>query len=232
MEATKAQSSFRSLTSQQCLDIYEPVRQNARKHFVAAQLLAKEEDYANGVAHLILGTEELIKSAMLMLQGFNFPVKDIRNYDKLFYNHTPRHNLLKECYSIYLFVFNIVERGPKRNKQQSRAQHWSQLFVHGLQSAKEGLENYEWWSNAEKLKQNCFYVDYIDKGFQHPSQIGKSHWNDTHHFVSRFTVDLNELMIKVANATPEKLNEYLNEFEDAELNSLFSESINRKQSAK
>ncbi|OJW17273.1 AbiV family abortive infection protein [Mucilaginibacter sp. 44-25] len=114
MASNTNKSIFRSLNQQQCKDTFELIRQNARRHFSAAQSLSSQSDFSNGVAHLILGTEELIKSAMLMLQGFGFPVRNIRNYDKLFYNHNARHKLLKEYYSVYLFVFNIVEKSRRK----------------------------------------------------------------------------------------------------------------------
>jgi AbiV family abortive infection protein len=222
-------SAFSNLDRQQCLNLYELVRQNARRHYVAADLLAKEQDFGNSVAHLILGAEELLKSAMLMLQGYDFPVTAIKNYDKLFYNHAARHNLLKECYSIYLFVFEIVKKGPAENPKHTRGQHWALLLIHGLQSAKKGIDNYEWWDRADKLKQNCFYVDYNDQGPVDPFKITEDDWLSAHQFVSAFTVDLNNLMIKIANAKPHELLEYQDEFNDAELTGLFSESINRKR---
>jgi len=60
------------------------VRQNARQHFAAAKLLANSKDYGNGIAHLILGAEELVKSAILLLQGLDFPVRDIKNMINFF----------------------------------------------------------------------------------------------------------------------------------------------------
>jgi hypothetical protein len=65
----------------------------------------------------------------LLLQGLAFPVKEIKGYDKLFYNHTPRHNLLKECYSLYLFANAVANKAPQRHPEQSRAEHWERCRI-------------------------------------------------------------------------------------------------------
>nr|WP_292942065.1 hypothetical protein [Mucilaginibacter sp. 44-25] len=96
-----------------------------------------------------------------------------------------------------------------------------------MRAAKEGLDNYEWWTNADKLKQKCFYVDYTEDGLADPQQVNEKDWDDAYRFVSKFAVDLNEMMIKIGNAPSNKLKEYIADFENAELVDLFSESINR-----
>jgi len=52
----------------------------------------------------------------------------------------------------------------------------------GLESAKEGLENYTWWDNADKLKQNCFYLDYKAEIIFDPA-ISTKQWTTAHQFV-------------------------------------------------
>lgn len=226
--STKTNSKFRSLNKQQCCEVYPVIRQNAAKHFHAAKLLASHKDYGNGIAHLILGTEEQIKSIVLMLQGYDFPVRDIVYYDKLFYLHSARHNVLKEFHSIFVFADSISKYSAAR-KLKNNNETFGQMFMGGLQSVKKGVENYIWWDSADKLKQNCFYLDYTDEGLIDPAIIDEKQWNIALKFVSKFTLDLQVLMETVANATDRELANFRSQFIESEMVEMVSESINRKR---
>jgi hypothetical protein len=75
MASDRPQNMFRRLDIKGFRKIYPKLRKNADQHFHAAELLVKTGDYANSIAHLILGSEELVKSFMLVLQAYDFPVK-------------------------------------------------------------------------------------------------------------------------------------------------------------
>jgi hypothetical protein len=66
-----------------------------------------------------------------------------------------------------------------------------------------------------------------DEGVIDPAVISKEQWIVAHRFVSSFTVDLNHLMIKIANASSKELLDYREYFDSSDFNHLFSESINR-----
>ena len=221
---TNTKKTFRSLSNIECMAIYEPIRQNAKRHFSAAQLLADHGDFANGISHLILGTEELLKSAILLLQGLNFPVRDIPNYDKVFYQHIPRHNVLMDCYSVYIFLNGIFKKSQKNQNLQL-----VQFFKNVIASAHESRKQYDWWSNADSLKQKGFYCDYNEHGLLDPLAFKEEDWLRAHDNITMFSTDITEMMVTLTNAEQDKLTEYQNDFIVSEFNLLLSESINRKR---
>lgn len=80
---TTLTTNFINLSKEDCLKVYPIVKANADRHFKVAKLLSEAEEYPNAVAHLILGTEELIKTLALFLKckGFNFStMKDYKRF--------------------------------------------------------------------------------------------------------------------------------------------------------
>ncbi|RKR80077.1 AbiV family abortive infection protein [Mucilaginibacter gracilis] len=228
MPVSKSVSKFRSLSKQQCLDVYPSIRLNAAKHFHAAKLLAANLDFGNGIAHLILGTEEQVKAAVLMLQAYDFPVRDIKNYDKLFYLHAARHNVLKEFHSIFVFADSVMKYRAVRQRTKG-GDNFAKMFMDGLLAVKDGLENYQWWDSADKLKQNCFYLDYTDEGMIDPARIGVLQWETTFKFITKVTHDLQELTETIVGASGKELAEFRQQFIDGEIGDLMAESIVRKR---
>lgn len=172
MASDRPTNIFRSLDPNGCKEIYARLRQNAERHFKAAELLVQFDDYANGVAHLILGSEELVKSFVLVLQAYDFPVKKIANYDKLFTHHTARHNLLKEFHSVYRFIRGIVE-WPEWKQEHSFLSNFSKALNYSIGILNNSVANYEWWDKADQMKQHCFYLDYNNRGTVDPANIDR-----------------------------------------------------------
>ncbi|WP_199139925.1 AbiV family abortive infection protein, partial [Pedobacter sp. ASV12] len=99
-------SGWTSLSHAQYQQTFLVAKENAERQFLCAEILAKAYQYQNAIAHLILGSEELVKSFWCLLMGRNINLKKLPWFTKLFYNHKIRHDLLKDFFSVYLLFFN------------------------------------------------------------------------------------------------------------------------------
>lgn len=173
--------NFINLPKEGCLKIYPVVKANAERHFKVARVLSEVSEYPSAVAHLILGTEELIKALALLLEGKEFNFSTMTDYKKVFYNHSARHSILKEFFSVWLFCKTIIDLKKKRNGEHSIL-YALRVGASILGGGLEGVRNYEWWSAADKLKQNGFYVDYVN-GVISPDVIGEAAYNKANKIV-------------------------------------------------
>ncbi len=118
-------------------------------------------------SHLILGSEELVKSFWCLLMSRNVNLKQLPWFTKLFYNHKVRHGLLKDFFSVYLFLFNSTL--PTRSKGDGLLKNIQVLLSRSINA----YGNYSWWKRADELKQQTFYVDFKDVLLD-PSAITKA----------------------------------------------------------
>jgi DNA-binding transcriptional MerR regulator len=135
---------------------------------------------------LVLGSEELIKAFILLLDGKGFNLRKIKGVNHLFNNHQSRHNLS----SYLLFVSEITKSiiyfatriksihhgdingklSMPRNKieeliqngdleeQKQEAKKWIELNESTIFSRMN--EHFNFWKNIDKVKQSGFYVDH------------------------------------------------------------------------
>jgi len=228
MASDRPQNLFRSLDAKASSEIYPKLRKNADRHFKAAELLNKSGDSSNAIAHLILGSEELVKSFVLVLQAHDFPVKKIASYDKLFTHHVARHNLLKEFYSMYSFIAGVIAR-PRWNKERSTLENVTKVILYGLNILNHSIQNHAWWNEADKLKQNCFYLDYTTNGIADPAIFDQAGFNTADNFSQKFRKDLRLMTVIIEKATPEDIAELKTVFIDTGLIEQIDESITRKK---
>ncbi|MBW4888918.1 AbiV family abortive infection protein [Mucilaginibacter sp. HMF5004] len=177
--------------------IYPVIELNAKRHFNCANILAEAGEYQNGIAHLILGTEELIKAFGCLLNTKNFGIKNQPWFGKLFSSHKIRHDLIKDFFSIYL-LFNFSSR-----KAKERSGFWA-IIGNAVLNVGMATGNYLWWKKADDLKQRAFYVDYCD-GIVDPADIKFADYERASTYVRVFEQDVTKLMREIESASPNKL---------------------------
>jgi AbiV family abortive infection protein len=223
-------TNFINLPKEDCLKVYPIVKANADRHFKVASILSEAKEYPNAIAHLILGTEELIKTVALFLEGKEFNFSTMKDYKKIFYNHSARHSILKEFFSVWIFCKSIFDLKRKKKGEHS-IMYALGITTSILGAGLEGLMNYEWWSTADKLKQNGFYVDYINKVIS-PDDIREPDYRKAHKIVTAFRKDVRLFIGAVSLADQKQLAELKANFETAELKNLIEESIARSVAKK
>jgi AbiV family abortive infection protein len=217
--------SFLEISLETCGEVYPVIRRNADRHFRSAKILSKEKEYPHAVSHLILGTEELIKSFVLLLENIQFNLRAIKGYKKLFYNHSATHSIIKEFFSVWVFFRQLLD--IKKNKRnENTALYWLGIAGTVLRGVLSGVNNYEWWNTADTLKQNCFYVDYTDKIIS-PNTVKEAKYMEAEKHVNSFYEDIRFLMAVLARANDKQLEEFRKLFKETEMKELMQESIQR-----
>ncbi|KIA92279.1 hypothetical protein OC25_17765 [Pedobacter kyungheensis] len=209
--------SWTSLTPREYTDIVPIVIKNAKRHFLCADILAQNDQSQNAISHLILGSEELVKSFWCLLMSRNINLKQLPWFTKLFYNHKVRHELLKDFFSVYLFVFNSTL--PTRSKGDSLLKNIQILLSRSVSA----YGNYNWWKRADDLKQQTFYVDFKD-GILDPSSFTKADYHIALNYITLFKEDMGKLIAKVNSLSDQELHNLIDEFQFFEIDKLRQEA--------
>jgi AbiV family abortive infection protein len=216
MENNAKKKGWTSLSPVQFQESFAIVSANAQRHFDCAELLSAAGHPQNGIAHLILGSEELVKSFWCLLMGRKVDLRKLTWFTKLFYNHKVRHDLLKDFFTVYLFFFNSSL--PKRKHSDGFLKIIGMVF--GRSIAAYG--NYRWWENADGMKQRAFYVDFAD-GFLDPGAITAADYTNALVYVKLFRNDLKQMVAKVDGSSDKQLQDLVDELQLFEIDRLRQE---------
>ena len=88
--------------------------------------------------------------------------------------------------------------------------------------------NYEWWSNADLLKQRCFYVDF-DKAIFSPATILEPQYLEARNHVIAFRDEFKMIQKDLEEATEKQLIEFFELIEEAGFKELLEEMIKRSK---
>ncbi|MCX2575692.1 MULTISPECIES: AbiV family abortive infection protein [Pedobacter] len=177
---------WNDLTLQEFKSIYPVIEENANRHFRCAEILGKSDEPQNAIAHLILGTEELIKAFACLLMSRKVPLRQQSWFKKIFLHHKVRHDLVKDFFSMYLlFRFS--------SSTNLRPTGIFSFLGAALMNTAMATANYFWWSNADSLKQRAFYVDFINS-IVDPSTITAGDYQVAKAYVNLFQKDIAKLM--------------------------------------
>jgi AbiV family abortive infection protein len=230
----KTTKGFMQLSPEECEAVSKAVMDNAYTHRRIANFLADTKEHSNAIAHLILATEEYIKGLVLFLDSKGFEFRKVEGVQKLFYMHVPRHNLLKEIFTVWLLMKPYIGRQIQRDGKPTRKDRISkildgtiniaQLFLGGA----TGFVNYRWWEQADKLKQRGFYVDYQEELIS-PNQIGSEDWITASKNVEVIFEDIDKFMNHIGNLNNHELKSLHKNFDDSQIKDMVAETIRRKK---
>lgn len=210
-------STWASLNPTQYRKAFMVAMENAQRQFSCAQILSNAGQHQNAIAHLILGSEELVKSFWCLLMARNLNLKKLPWFTKLFYNHKVRHDLLKDFFSIYLMFFNSSL--PKRKKSDGVLRTLGVFIGRSITA----YGNYRWWKYADVLKQRAFYVDFVNEVID-PASITVSDYTNALHYVTLFRNDLSEMIAKIERSTDTQLQLLVEELQLFEIDRLRQET--------
>lgn len=218
--------TFMSLSPAQCGKVYYPVRKNAETHLRVASILAKSGEHANAIAHLILGTEEFIKATVLILESKNFSLRSMKKYQKLFYNHSARHTIIKDFFSFWMAAQHLMQI-KERKKTENKILYWINTIQSISGALLNSVDNHDWWKGADTRKQNCFYADY-DNGLVLPNSFTASDYQEAKKHVDRFIREARILMLIMLKANEAQLETFREQFWDTDFPDILSETVNKK----
>jgi len=155
---------------------------NSMNHFKYSEITAQSGDFGFAVSHLVLGSEEIIKSLILIcLHGNRYFIEN-NEKEKIFKNHNFKHFNIKEFlksltadlqedFELNFLRYTVYPESCK-NKYQSTAIFLSKTLKLGLIGDKEIKDLVELMDSANDFKNKGFYVDY-DTDWLTPSDITK-----------------------------------------------------------
>lgn len=222
MNTNTHSKTWTSLKPSDYQDILPVILENADRHFSCAHILAKNDQPQNAIAHLILGSEELVKSFWCLLMSRKVNLKKLPWFTKVFYNHKVRHDLLKDFFSLYLFFFSTAL--PARNKGDGILKSIQVIITRTINA----YGNYTWWDKADELKQQVFYVDYSD-GIICPSAKNQSDYNSALNHITLFKEGIGKLTHKIQGMSDVELQTMIDEFQFFEIDKLRQEAYKKEK---
>lgn len=186
MPKPKGNKNFMTISRKECLTASTHLLENAECLYNDAQLLAKNNSFGRATSMLIHSTEETMKAFILFLDGNGFQFrKNTNGINNLFVNHSLRYGL-----AMVLSVLHIFSEDLKHFLQRVRNEPGKLIYLSKdratierkfLEYLKEKLKivlfEVIWFSKAEFLRQDGFYVDYVDK-IKTPLEIDENEYNE------------------------------------------------------
>lgn len=203
MAKPKGNKNFMVLSQVDCVEAYKELFLNADSLYNDAKLLANNASYGRASSLLIHSTEETIKGLILFLDGHGFQFRNkVSGISNLFDNHQLRYVIAMFISFLHIFsedlkyFRNKVLNEPNfifelaKNKEKTK-----DIF---LQYAKKKIKiiNHEinWFSNLEYLRQDGFYVDYVDE-IKTPLHINKTEFEEVLIRIDGMRNTISEIML-------------------------------------
>lgn len=215
--------TFFDIDADECRIIYPSVMKNAEELFICSKLLEDQAYFGKAISLLILGAEEYIKSLLPFLEGKGFELRAIEGIRAIFYRHTARHNILRDTYSVWMVIKNLYAiKKPLTGKQIQ------QQSLKAVLNIFPAINNNEWWSKADHLKNRGFYADYRSELLK-PSDLSFDDLKRARGFIDPIPKEIGEFILSLNRMNEQELKDFRQLFHESQLGSLMVESISRKQ---
>jgi len=227
--------TFMNISTETCRQVYPEILANAARHRRCAEILSTQQEYSNAIAHLILGTEELLKGLVVLLESHGMRLRETEGFKKIFSDHKSRHYVLRDLIPIWLVIKKIFEEfedPTAKTRLKPGAPGWLKILVGALNVAQEGMQGYmqyKFWKDADDLKQKAFYVDFEDE-ISTPASATAEFYNTVNLHVEKVTKEVMKFIEEMENATPEESKEFMQRAMDDDFRELLSKTISGKHS--
>ena len=227
--------TFMNISSETCRQVYPEILANAARHRRCAAILATQQEYPNAMAHLILGTEELLKGLVILLESRGMRLRQIEGFKKIFSDHKSRHYVLRDLVPIWLVIkkiFEEFENPTAKSRLKTGAPSWWKVLIGAISVAKEGLSGYmqyKFWNDADDLKQKALYVDFKDE-ISTPASATVGFYDIVNLQVEKVTKEVMKFIEEMENATPEESKAFIQKAMDDDFRELLSKTISGKHS--
>ncbi len=181
MAKKKGNRDFMGLTNTECVNVSKQILDNAAALYDDAKLLAGNKSYGRGTSMLIHCTEETMKALILFLDGNGFQFRrKVSGISNLFIHHKLRYGLAMLVSVLYIFsedfktLLKKIHKEPKRFKDslEDKKQVGGAVLKYLQTKIMVIIQEVDWFSKAEYLRQEGFYVDFSDE-IKSPLQISK-----------------------------------------------------------
>ncbi|MEO5643972.1 MAG: AbiV family abortive infection protein [Bacteroidia bacterium] len=199
----KERNLLKLMSDAECGEAYRQSLISAGKHRETATSIAKSEQYGISVSHLILGTEEMVKALLLQIQSIGIDVRNVPSVYLFFTDHIIKHNFaiyLNAMYSIIKPFMGIVYKKREEIHNPGTKQEYTQVEKAILSKDEKRLKvifkdipgMFDWWDEANKMKNRGFYVDYTTS-LETPMQVTKEEYHEALKVTDEFGIQIGDI---------------------------------------
>ena len=227
--------TFMNISAETCGKVYPEILANAARHRRCAEILSSQQEYPNAIAHLILGTEELLKGLVILLESRGMRLRQIEGFKKIFSDHKSRHYVLRDLIPIWLVIkkiFEEFEEPTAKSRLKPGAPGWLKILMGAMSVAQEGLKGYmqyKFWKDADDLKQKSLYVDCEDE-LSTPASATAEFYDTVNGQVDKVTKEVTEFIEELEKMSSEESKEFMKRAMDDDFRELLSKTISGKHS--
>lgn len=181
MSKPKGNKNFMNLNATECHVAFKSLQNNAESLYNDANSLAINGSYGHAISLLIQSSEESMKAFILFLDGNGFQFrKNVNGINNLFLNHKLRYGLAMILSLLHIFCEDLKQLVPKIKNSTKLSFDFNkdkelvgeEFLIYIQNRMKTVIQEVSWFSEAEFLRQDGFYVDYVDE-IKTPLQINK-----------------------------------------------------------
>lgn len=200
----KERNLLKLLSNEECYGAYKNAFATADVHRVSAQSIAGNGHFGTAVSHLVLGTEELTKGLLLFLQSFSIDVRNVPSIHLFFSDHILKHQFAIYVNTMYpmlkLFMGVVYKMKEELHNPDANIEYTplEEAFLSKdqkrIQAAfKDMPEMFDWWDEANKMKNKGFYVDYTNS-LETPMQVKEHEYLQAISITENFRTQLEEII--------------------------------------
>lgn len=211
LRALKSQikiNRFEQLTPADCLLVYETVKQNSLDHLAIADILAEKGKYGSAITHTVLASEEMTKALILYVNGIGIRLSNVKGFKSFFYRHTPRHKLANFMifFNLILKPMNELLQSIKKDNNIDKEAINTLLDKH-KNTFEDTIDDIEWWTYADTLKNKGLYVDYRNKTIS-PSDLKEEDFKLALKTVANYVIFCENLLSTLRELDENNLNNF------------------------
>lgn len=223
MKANTGKKTFLNLTPDECLEVFPGIRKNANEFYLAAGQLAEMKLYGKAISLLILGAEEYVKCLCIFLDGHGCNTRNIPQVKNIFSNHSSRHRVSRDFLSVWTVAKHLVSFRINNSSRKNLS-----IFAKAVFDALTARVQYDWWNDANFLKQKGMYADYIN-GLWLPASLTSADYDQAKRYTEEIPEIMRSLINHVSSLNKKELDEFRENFKIAEFDHLIEEALQRTE---
>ena len=182
--------TFHNIPSNECLEVYYEIMDNANSKWRSAVLLVESKDYGSAVSLAVISTEETIKALVIFIDSLGFNFRRIKGMDIIFNHHRLRYALAYIIFAVSLFgddlkklALDIRDNPTKVKIYMDEISDDINLFLkrrlrkYAIRKLIQFRRELKWFSKMDVFRQDGFYCDYQDY-LKNPIRITKENCNE------------------------------------------------------
>lgn len=223
MESVDGNKKFLNLTPSECRKVYPGIMKNANEFYRSGNHLAGLKFYGKAISLLILGAEEYLKCLCIFLDGYGCNTRNISQVKNIFSKHSSRLKVSRDFLSVWAVAKYLVSFKITNSARENLAIYGKEvlnIFTAQFQ--------YDWWNDANMLKQNGLYADY-NNSLWLPAMLTSADYDRAKSYTDEVPKIMRSLINHVSSLNKKELNEFRENFKIAEFDQLIQEALQRKE---